>query len=114
MLAQLLLLQDASDAAGEAAATALCGGFGIIYFICIGLIVVLSIALLVFWIMMLIDCIQREEKDFPGSTGNSKTIWLVVLLVSWLFSLYWLAAVIYYFMVKRKAQAGGGTEGTAA
>lgn len=102
MFAQLLLLQ-ASDKASEAAATALCGGFSILYFLCIGLIVVLSIGLLIFWIMMLIDCIQREEKDFPGSTGNSKTIWLVVLLVSWLLSAYWLSAILYYFMVKRKA-----------
>lgn len=108
MFAQLLLMQ-ASDKAGEAAATALCGGFGILYFICIGLIAILSVGLLILWIMMLIDCIQREEKDFPGSTGNSKTIWLVVLLASWLLSAYWLAAILYYFMVKRRAQAPSGT-----
>lgn len=101
---QRMLLQ-AQDRAGEAAAAALCGGFGIAYLLCIGLIVILALAFLVFWILMLVDCIQRDEKDFPGSTGNSKVIWLVILLASWVFSLYWVSAILYYFLVKRKAEA---------
>lgn len=104
MLTQRILLQ-AQDRAGQAAAAALCGGFGIVYLLCIGLIVILALAFLVFWILMLVDCIQRDEKDFPGSTGNSKVIWLVILLASWVFSLYWVSAILYYFLVKRKAEA---------
>ena len=103
MLAMLLLQTSADQAASDAAASALCGGFGLLYFVCIGVIALFGIALIVFWLLMLIDCFQRDESEFPNSSGNSKTIWLVVLLASWLISMSWLAAVIYYFMVKRVA-----------
>ncbi len=105
MLAMILMQSSSSDAAGQAAASALCGGFGLLYFACLALGALLGIAVLVFWIMMLIDCIQRDEADFPGSTGNSKTMWLIILLASWLVSLNWAAAIAYYFMVKKKAQS---------
>lgn len=113
----LLMLLESSDAAedaaasaaatarsGDAAAAALCSGFGLLYLACIGLISLIGVGLLVFWILMLVDVIRREEADFPGSTGNSKTMWLVILLVSWLVGLSWLAAIVYYFAVKRKAR----------
>lgn len=103
MAIQLMLLQSGEDVASQAAASALCGGFGLLYIACWGLFALLGIGLLIFWIMMLIDCIQRDEADFPGSTGNSKTMWLIILLVSWLFGLSWLSAVLYYFMIKKKA-----------
>jgi hypothetical protein len=106
MLAMLLLQTSADQAASDAAASALCGGFGLLYFVCIGLIALIGIALIVFWLMMLIDCFQRQESEFPNSSGNSKTIWLVILLASWLISMSWLAAIIYYFMVKRAAPRG--------
>ncbi len=103
MAIQLMLLQSGEDVAGQAAASALCGGFGLLYIACLGLFALLGIGLLIFWIMMLIDCIQRDEADFPGSTGSSKTMWLIILLVSWLFGLNWLSAILYYFMIKKKA-----------
>ncbi|MFA5866993.1 MAG: hypothetical protein WC891_03395 [Actinomycetota bacterium] len=106
MLAMLLLQSSADQAASDAAASALCGGFGLIYLVCWGLVALIAIALFVFWILMLIDCFQRDESEFPNSTGNSKTIWLVVLLASWLLSMSWLAALIYYFMVKRAMPRG--------
>lgn len=106
MLAMLLLQTSADQAAGDAAASALCGGFGLIYVVCWGLIALIGIALLVFWLLMLIDCFQRDESEFPNSSGNTKTIWLVILLASWLISMSWLAAIIYYFMVKRAAPRG--------
>ncbi len=101
----MLLLQSSSDAS-DAAASALCGGFGLIYLVCWGVVALFAIALFVFWILMLIDCFQRDESEFPNSTGNTKTIWLVVLLASWLLSMSWLAAIIYYFMVKRPMPRG--------
>lgn len=106
MLAMLLLQTSADQAASDAAGAALCTGFGAFYFICIGLAVLISIAVFVFWVMMLVDCFQRDESEFPNSSGNSKTIWLVILLASWLISMSWLAALIYYFMVKRAAPRG--------
>lgn len=100
----LLLLQDSSTAASDAAASAFCGGFGLLYFVCVGLLSLVGIFLLVFWIMMLVDCIQRQESEFPNSSGNSKTIWIILLIF---FS--YLASIIYYFMVKRKAPRGKAT-----
>lgn len=94
----MLLATDANDAAGAAIA----GGFSLIYCACWAIGILFFIATLVFWIMMLVDCFKRDEADFPNSTGNTKTIWLVVLIASWFVgSFYWLAAIVYYFMVKR-------------
>ena len=105
----LLLLQTSSSASSDAATSALCGGFGLLYLACYGIIIIAAIALFVFWLIMLIDCIQRQEAEFPNSSGNSKTMWLVALLVAWIFGLNWLAAILYYFMVKRKAPRGKAT-----
>ena len=58
-----------------------------------GLICVLAIGFLIFWIMMVIDCAKREWPE--------KNTWLIILLVSILIQLHWLAALVYYFTVKR-------------
>lgn len=98
----MLLATDASSAASDAAGAAIAGGFSLVYCACWAIGILFFIATLVFWIMMLVDCIKRDEADFPNSSGNSKTIWLVVLIASWFVgSFYWLAAIVYYFMVKR-------------
>lgn len=81
---------------------ALATGMGLVTLICVGVVLLVSLAFFVFWIVMLVDCFQRDNSEFPNATENTKTVWVVILLVSWLFSLYWLAAIIYYFMVKRK------------
>lgn len=86
---------DTSDAAGA--------GITIFLLVCYGIVLIIALALFIFWIIMLVDCIKRQENEFPNSTGSSKTLWLAVLLVGWLIGFYWLAAIIYYFMVKRKA-----------
>lgn len=68
-------------------------GFGLILFwIIFGLV---GLGLFIFWILMLIDCIRR---DF-----DQKTLWLVLLIVSlFVAGLYWIVALIYYFVVKRR------------
>lgn len=68
--------------------------------------IVFAIILLVFaglaaWMFMLIDCLQREEEDFPEKTPNEKNNWLVVLLVSFACGMSWLGALFYYFKVKK-------------
>lgn len=76
-----------SDAAGAAV------GIGLI----IVWIVVIAVALafFIFWIIMLLDCIKR---DFP-----QRSTWLIILIVSiFVGGLYWIAALVYFFVVKRK------------
>ncbi len=90
---------------------------GLVFCGCWGIVALLGLAFLAFWVWMLIDSIQREEYEYPNSTGNSKTVWLVVLLASWLVGFYWLAAILYYFMIYKKVRRGtvgrpaGGTPG---
>jgi len=57
------------------------------------LIIVLALGFLIFWILMLIDCAKRDWPD--------KNMWIIILAVSLLIQLHWLAAAMYYFMVKR-------------
>ncbi|MEI6327200.1 MAG: PLD nuclease N-terminal domain-containing protein [Candidatus Roizmanbacteria bacterium] len=54
-------------------------------------VAIISIVAAGFWVWMLIDCIRR---DF-----NDKLLWVVVLLFG-----QGLGAILYYFMVKKKAQ----------
>lgn len=54
-------------------------------------VVVLSV---VFWLLMLIDCLQRDFED--------KLVWVLVLLFLTL-----LGAILYYFLVKRKERPRG-------
>lgn len=58
----------------DAAAGVFCGVYA-----CIGVFALLS---LVFWIWMLVDLFARQEYEFPGSTGNSKTTWMIVMFAS--------------------------------
>ncbi|MDD3887432.1 MAG: hypothetical protein PHN19_01525 [Patescibacteria group bacterium] len=67
------------------------GIFGIIIAIIGGLI---GLFFLVFWIMMLVDCIKRE---FPN-----RGVWLAVLIITFFVGWSWLASILYYFMVKKK------------
>lgn len=91
----------AQDSAGDAAAGLFGLGIGSIYCCCWGVVALLGIGALVLWIFMLVDCIQRENMQFPNANENTKTIWLVILLASWVFGLSWVAAIVYYFMVYR-------------
>jgi hypothetical protein len=95
----MMLLASSSTGASDAAA----GGIVCFSWVCAGIFGLAYFALFVLWIIMLVDCVQRQEVDFPNSSGNSKTIWLVVLLVvGLLFQMYWVS-LIYYFLVKKRA-----------
>ncbi len=59
----------------------------------------------VVWIIALVDCAKRKPNEFPAGTGgeNAKTMWLVILIVTFFVSqLNGVAAIVYYFMVMRK------------
>ncbi len=62
----------------------------------------IGLLLLVLWIICIIDVAKRQKDEFPDAGENTKTIWLVVLIVSWVVSLSWVAAIVYYFMVMKK------------
>ena len=56
-------------------------------FIPLGLLV---LALMAFWIWMLVDCATKEP-----SAGNEKIIWILVIIFT-----HWIGALIY-FLVRR-------------
>jgi hypothetical protein len=49
-----------------------------------------GLALMVFWIWMLVDCATKEP-----STGNDKIIWVLIIVFT-----HWIGALIY-FLVRR-------------
>lgn len=75
-----------SDAAGAA--------FGIGMLLFIGFVSLIFLALFVLWVVMLIDCVKRQFE--------ARTTWLIVLIVGLFIGYYPIAAIVYYFMVKRK------------
>lgn len=90
---------DYSSGASDAAAA----GLGIGLLIMWGIVMLLGLAFFIFWIMMLMDAFKRQWPE--------RQTWLIILIVSFFLSLSWLAAILYYFLVKRK---NVGTIGGAA
>jgi len=61
------------------------------------LVIIFSVAYLAFliwWIILLIDCANR---DFPD-----KNTWLIILILSFVLGFIWLADILYYYMVVKK------------
>lgn len=85
------------DYSTSTADSAAAGGVLAAVFIIWGLVAVVALALFIFWIVMLVDAFKRTNwKD-----DNQKTMWIVIMFVSLVFSLYGVAAIVYYFAVKR-------------
>lgn len=59
--------------------------------------ILLAFAFLAFIIWMLIDCINRDEKDF-----KDKTLWLILLVIGIFCGYSGILSIVYYFAVKRK------------
>jgi len=74
---------------------------------CYGVLLLVAIAFFIWWIILLVDLFKRQEWEFPNSTGSSKTLWMVVMLVGWAVGFSWLAAILYYFMVYKKGPKPG-------
>jgi hypothetical protein len=73
-------------------AMGLSGVLLVLWFLFFIFVVGIGIASFVFWIMMLIDVVQRK---FPEE--NDKIIWVLVVIFAQI-----IGALIYYFVVKRK------------
>jgi len=58
---------------------------------------IVILGLLALWIWMLVDCIKRDENNFPSLGENTKIIWILIIALAG-----WVGAIIYYFMVKQK------------
>jgi len=52
----------------------------------------IALALLVFWIRMLIDAIKN-----PGLSSTERIVWVLVILF-----LQWIGAIIYFFAGRRR------------
>jgi hypothetical protein len=76
--------------------------FGICFSV---IMMLLGLFFLVIWIIALIDCAKRKPDEFPPGTGgeNAKTMWLVILIVTFFVTqLNGIAAIVYYFLVMKK------------
>ena len=75
-------------------------------FICFAVIGgLIGLFFLVIWIIALVDCAKRKPDEFPPGTGgeNAKTMWLVILIVTFFVTqLNGVAAIVYYFMIMKK------------
>jgi len=65
---------------------------GIVFFLIWGLMILAMLALMVFWIVALIDVARRE---FPGQ--NDKMMWVLVVVLAG-----WIGALIYWFVGRQK------------
>lgn len=67
---------------------------GMIFFgiILVFIIVVLGVLIFVFWILMLVDCLNRKFKE-----NLDKIVWILVIIFTG-----FIGALIYYFIIKVK------------
>lgn len=93
---------DYGSSAGNLAA----GGAGIAWLLCVGIFGLIGLLLLILGVWMLVDVIQRQEYEFPNSTGSSKTLWLILLIAGLVTGFYWIIAPIYYFKIFKAVKRG--------
>lgn len=65
---------------------------GTSFMLIMGLFVLAVLLSMVFWVWMLIDCVQRDFKK-----DSDKIVWVLLMLF-----LGVIPSIIYYFVVKRK------------
>ena len=98
LIAALLVIMVTGCTAEDALGT----GMIVFLFVCGGIIGIIFLLLFILWIVALVDVAKRDNDEFPNATENTKTIWLVVLIVTFLVNFWWIAAIVYYFMVMKK------------
>ncbi len=90
--------------AGCTAEDAVGAGLSVFLIVCFGVLGLVGLFLFIVWIVAIVDVAKRGNDEFPNATDNTKTIWLVVLIVTFVLGmgLSWIAAIVYYFMVMKK------------
>jgi hypothetical protein len=87
---------DAGAGAAMAWLATMFGFMGVMWaFYCV--LLIFGLIVFVLWLWMLIDCLKRD--DFPNE--NDKLLWAIIMLLGG-----WIGALLYYFIVKRKMDAG--------
>jgi len=86
--------------AGDAAAG------GLFFIACMGLFAIIGLAMLVLNIWMLVDALGRQEYEFPNSNGNSKNLWVILMIVGLIVGFGWIVALVYYFKVFKVVKRG--------
>ena len=87
----------------EAAAIGIIGSiWGFLIFL-YAILIGIGITLFIFWIIAIVDVSQRKNEEFPNATDNSKTTWLIVLLVTLIVPVAaGVSAIVYYATVMKK------------
>lgn len=85
--------EGAAIAAGSTAVWAFAG----IWIFFVAIFWGIGIFLFVVWIIMLVDCVKRENNEFPNAGESTKTMWLLIIILTG-----GVGAIIYYFLVKKK------------
>lgn len=70
--------------------------FGLL-FSCFFIVIGLTIGIFFIWLFVacIVDVLRKNEAEFPD-----RTIWLVLLAISFFTGLAWLASLVYYFKFK--------------
>lgn len=74
------------------AGTEMALGFVLLLFLFVFSIIGFAIFCFVFWILMIVDVVQRKFKE-----SNEQIVWALVIIFAGI-----IGALIYYFIVKRK------------
>ncbi len=96
---------DVVDSTDVAAATTATAGLAAGLLIVWGVVAIIGLALFIFWVVMLIDVFKRKN----WQDESQKNLWMIIMIVSIFVGLAGLAAIIYYFVVKRALDSKGST-----
>ena len=94
---------DVVDSADVAAATTATAGLAAGLLIIWGVVAIIGLALFIFWVVMLVDVFKRKN----WQDESQKNLWMIIMIVSIFVGLAGLAAIIYYFVVKRALDSKG-------
>ncbi|OFW62595.1 MAG: hypothetical protein A2Z35_03895 [Actinobacteria bacterium RBG_19FT_COMBO_36_27] len=105
LLAVSCIAEELTEDAISGAVSVMAAPF-VVFGICAAVIgMLVGLFFFIVWIIALVDCARRKPEEFPPGTGgeNAKTMWLVILIVTFFVSqLNGIAAIVYYFMVMKK------------